>query len=188
MFTHAENSAISAQTPGFQLAPTSPGLAYTKIHIIEGAKLQPKRFRWFIQLLHKVESECWLYTGPKTHNGYGTFGIGGRTDTGGKNLRAHRVAYELWVGKIPEGKLVLHDCNVRNCCNPVHLKIGTAFDNTKQMMQEGRNKYKTHRKITLVILQEMVELRKEGYTLTEIAQMFDVSHECVRENLQNVHS
>ena len=85
---------------------------------------------------------CWLWTGCLTERGYGrcTFGKG--------TQKAHRVAYELTVGLIPEGLLVCHDCpggdNPR-CVNPSHLFLGTKADNTRDMRLKGRGGNKTAR-------------------------------------------
>lgn len=50
------------------------------------------------------------------HGGYGQFWANG------KNRRAHRVAFELLVGPIPEGQTLDHLCRVRACVNPAHLE------------------------------------------------------------------
>jgi hypothetical protein len=50
----------------------------------------------------------------------------------GKTTYVHRLAYELWVGPIPEGLWVLHRCNTPTCCNPKHLYAGK----TKASLEE----------------------------------------------------
>lgn len=59
--------------------------------------------------------ECWAWTGGGPPS-YGRFGIGGRTHL------AHRVAYELMVGPIPDGLDIDHLCRNKVCVNPAHLE------------------------------------------------------------------
>lgn len=54
--------------------------------------------------------------------------------------KAHRVSYQIHVGPIPEGQLVRHTCDVRNCVQPSHLVTGTDADNNRDMMKRGRNR------------------------------------------------
>lgn len=51
----------------------------------------------------------------------------------------HRVAYELTVGPIPEGMVILHSCDNIRCVNPSHLRAGTKGDNNADMFNKGRN-------------------------------------------------
>lgn len=71
----------------------------------------------------KVDSrdgdECWPWV-AKARKGYGQFPLDGRF------IRAHRFAYELAVGPIPEGYQIHHVCGNRLCCKPGHLKAVTA--------------------------------------------------------------
>jgi hypothetical protein len=57
---------------------------------------------------------------------------------GGRNTLAHRAAYTLVHGKVPDGKLVLHKCHNRACCNVKHLYVGTHADNSSDMVEAGR--------------------------------------------------
>lgn len=78
------------------------------------------------------ENGCWLWKLAKDGGGYGIGTLKGRT------CRPHRLAYEAFVGEIPQGMMVCHTCDVRHCCNPDHLWVGTGADNTADMIAKGR--------------------------------------------------
>jgi hypothetical protein len=78
-------------------------------------------------------STCWLWTRGITSWGYGWF-----TRATRKANYAHRVAWELTHGDIPDG-LVLHKCDVRSCVNPDHLYVGSQADNMRDMASRGRS-------------------------------------------------
>lgn len=76
--------------------------------------------------------ECWPWLGTRVGVGYG------RVQVDRVRTVAHRVAYELAVGPIPEGLLVLHRCDNPPCCNPKHLFVGTSSDNAQDALAKGR--------------------------------------------------
>lgn len=78
-------------------------------------------------------SGCWLWTASVGGGGYGKFGGKGRTPQD-----AHRASWQMYRGEIPAGLMVLHRCDVRCCVNPNHLFLGTAKENTHDMMAKGR--------------------------------------------------
>ena len=80
--------------------------------------------------------ECWLWTGVPTRKGYGEMRIGGRV---GRSVRAHRLAWQLTNGPIPDGLHVLHTCDNPPCVNPAHLWVGTNQDNVDDRERKGRN-------------------------------------------------
>lgn len=67
--------------------------------------------------------ECWLWLFSVSTSGYGQFYFSGRLHT------AHRVAYELVKGPIPDGLQLDHLCRNRRCCNPAHLDPVTCAEN-----------------------------------------------------------
>lgn len=80
------------------------------------------------------EKGCWLFSGFINQNGYGRISVNGKPET------VSRVAYELFVGPIPDGLGVLHKCDVRHCFNPAHLFVGTAKDNLQDAANKDRCK------------------------------------------------
>lgn len=82
---------------------------------------------------------CWIWTGTlATHcGGYGVFDR--RREGVRRARRAHRVAYELLVGSIPDQQLLRHKCDNPPCVNPDHLEPGTAKDNSQDMVTRGRH-------------------------------------------------
>lgn len=80
----------------------------------------------------RSESECWLWKASETNKGYGQFRYKGIVD------KAHRVAYILNNGDIPDGMWVLHTCDNRLCCNPRHLRLGDPQDNVSESVSKER--------------------------------------------------
>lgn len=80
----------------------------------------------FWRRVNKTES-CWLWTGKKQTDGYGQYTP--TMDGIRRFWSAHRVAYELMVGPIPNGLQVDHLCRVRLCVNPDHLEAVTQTEN-----------------------------------------------------------
>lgn len=83
----------------------------------------------------KVEKAdgCWNWNGYRDTKGYGAFGLDRKVQ------KAHRVAYILAFGEIPEGAHILHSCDNPPCVNPAHLRAGTRTDNMQDKVLRGRH-------------------------------------------------
>lgn len=80
------------------------------------------------------KGDCLEWTGWRNSQGYGKFGI-----TSLKSYRAHRFAYMLEIGPIPNGALVCHTCDNPACVRASHLFLGTQLDNMRDMVRKGRH-------------------------------------------------
>lgn len=83
----------------------------------------------------RVTPGCWIWEAGKGATGYGRF----RKENYGKTVMAHRFSYELYVGPIPEGFVILHACDNPACVNPSHLSVGTHYDNVVDRMNKDRS-------------------------------------------------
>lgn len=103
-------------------------MTYRDQVIADGAVAQ--RF-WRFVARTDIDS-CWLWQGG-TENGYGRFWVKG-------HVLAHRYAWIVTYGPIPDGGCVLHACDNPPCCNPHHLFLGTMADNNADMLRKGRQR------------------------------------------------
>jgi hypothetical protein len=104
---------------------------------------------------------CWVWTGRLASKKKFRYGI---VIVGGKEVRAHRFAWELAHSTIPEGLCVLHRCDRANCIREEHLFLGTKKDNNldrdsknRQASCEKNNKAK--------LTAEMVSTIRWSYTV-----------------------
>ena len=101
----------------------------------------PLETRFWSKVDIRSPDECWPWKAScSKQTGYGKFGKGGKY---GGWIEAHRVAYELTNGPVPPGFLVMHSCDYRPCCNPLHLFAGTTLDNILDKVRKGIHRWKT---------------------------------------------
>lgn len=118
--------------------------------------------------------ECWLWSGGKTGAGYGVVTLCGR------EVAAHRLAWEIVNGAVPPGLFILHRCDVPACCNPSHLFAGTQADNMQDMVSKGRKYRKPgslhpHAKLDEARVIDIRERRSNGARTRDLARDFGVS-------------
>lgn len=82
--------------------------------------------RFWSNVIRASENECWIWTGCRTPEGYGTLSIENR------QVRAHRQSIILDGRDIPAGMVVDHVCRNRACVNPHHLRVVTRRQNVHE--------------------------------------------------------
>lgn len=127
---------------------------------------------------NKVEKTdgCWLWTGALSEKGYGRFGLER------KNRGAHRVAYILTCGPIPDGQCVCHRCDNRRCVRPDHLFLGTVADNNEDMRQKGRRATLRPPRPTPKITEDIVrQIRASVLGPRALGRLFGVDEALIRQ-------
>ena len=127
-------------------------------------------------------SGCWIWSGAVKELGYGVIGLGHREDG---TEKAHRVAYRLYKGNIPDGMAILHSCDNPSCVNPAHLSAGTLKDNMQDCVRKGRNFIPDNRgeKASWAKLTRdaVAHIRAKLMTGVEYARMYGVSKSAIYE-------
>lgn len=102
----------------------------------------------------------------------------GKIAVNGKQRPAHRVAYELYRGPIPDGMLVCHKCDVRVCVNPDHLFLGTHADNMRDRSAKGRTAIGERSRSTLSN-EDALTIHRSTLRTSTLARKFGVSEGCI---------
>lgn len=124
----------------------------------------------------RTKEECWLWTRGCDMCGYG------KVSKEGKARKAHRIAYELTNGAIPEGMIICHKCDNPPCVNPNHLFLGTDADNRRDSAQKGRgyipNRLGENNHMTNLTSSQVREIKKmlaAGIKTRIIAEEFSIA-------------
>lgn len=149
--------------------------------------------------------ECWEFVSPRMNTGYGLFSV--KTE----RILAHRFAWIITNGTIPDGFDVCHHCDNRPCVRPDHLFVGTRSDNLRDMVSKGRQNFQKHPELrargerngnythpesrphgesqglSKLTEQQVIEIRQlEGISQKEIARRYGVSKHaiyCIQKRL-----
>lgn len=97
-------------------------------------KMDPLSQRFWAKVERVDDSHsCWNWKAAIDSKGYGRMGIRRRL------YGAHRIAWELENGPIPDGLSVCHRCDNPRCVRVSHLFLGTHQENVADMMEKGRD-------------------------------------------------
>lgn len=90
----------------------------------------------------------------------------------------HRLSWEIFKGPIPENMCVCHSCDVRECCNPEHLFIGSRRENFADMVEKDRGTgptKKCKRVLSHDEVEEVLLLKNSGWTYQQLKDRYGLS-------------
>lgn len=121
------------------------------------------------------DDTCWEWQAGRNEDGYGYLRWHGH-----KTEKAHRVAWILRFGEIPDDIEVCHQCDNPPCCNPHHLFLGTHTDNIRDMVAKGRlvtprGEQHGEAKFSDAEIIEMRSKHQAGWKPQDIAKQYGVS-------------
>lgn len=131
---------------------------------------------------HTVGSpdECWPWTGGVDRAGYGRISV-----VGLNIIQVHRIAYLIYIGDLPAGWELMHNCDTPHCVNPAHMKLGTHTDNMHDMSIKKRANYGGSRRVLNPDLVRNMRARyAAGETISSIYRSLNVDWGTVRHAVQ----
>lgn len=93
-----------------------------------------RTIEWIRERCEVDANGCWIWTGSVQSKGYPVCGIPGKRS---RTQLVHRLALAIKLGHRVDG-MSIHSCDVRRCCNPDHLRDGSAHDNMRDAKERGR--------------------------------------------------
>jgi len=132
--------------------------------------MRPETDAEYIDLrsIPEPNSGCILWMAAATKAGYG---IGSRRN---KLVYAHRLAWSVKNGPLPEGRVICHKCDNPGCVNPDHLFCGTVKDNSDDKIAKGRSNRGSRHGMSKLSERDVVEIRHAQGSLRTIANKYGV--------------
>lgn len=129
----------------------------------------------FISKIQPNDNGCWIWSGSRNPDGYGNFHYKGNC------LKAHRVAFQMWVGTLTKGFVICHRCDVAACVNPDHLFQGTQSENNRDRATKGRsaNLHGTNSPVSVLTDDIVKEIRNSPLKGTHLARKYNVSKSAI---------
>lgn len=119
------------------------------------------------------KSGCWLWTGAKTGNGYGTIWIDG------EYVAAHRASYLIHNRSIDADRQVCHRCDTPLCVNPAHLYLGTHQDNMNDRNGRRRQAHGVRNGGAKLNELQVLHIRASKLKGTILSDLFKVSRSTI---------
>lgn len=130
-------------------------------------------------VLIEATTGCWLWQRSVGSHGYGQIRYRKKLYT------THQASYTAFIGEIPKGLVVRHTCDVRECCNPEHLLIGTYQDNADDMVSRSRSNLGEKHPAAKLTWDKVRKIRASDETVGQLAETYNVSPSHIINILNN---
>lgn len=132
-----------------------------------------ERFLSFVEVDPKTGA--WIWRGGVNNAGYGVFWCEGRS------VSAHRYAYAMKHGAIPDGMMVCHKFEEygRHNVNPDHLFLGTGADNMVDASNKGRTLRGERNRASVLSSDDAVAISRSDEPCAVLAERYGVSETVV---------
>jgi len=120
------------------------------------------------------ERDCWRWKSQLASNGYGEFKLRNRT------VKAHRIAYFLMHGcSLAPDEIVMHACDVRDCINPLHLRLGSTLDNRADCIIKARHARGSKQYAAKLTEEQALDIRFSPMLARDLAAKYGIGKDCV---------
>jgi len=133
------------------------------------------RLKLFSSAYLKSETNCWISSLTPS-------GKYPQLQVKSKLLMASRIAYSLMIGMVSINLFVCHKCDNPRCINPNHLFLGSAQDNSNDMIRKGRQNIGINNPMAQLTEEQVKNIKQRinnGETNSSIAQNFPVNHKLI---------
>lgn len=133
----------------------------------------------------KGEDDCWEWKAYRTPEGYGQIRVNW------KLWLSHRYMWTLLWGDIPEGLVIMHQCDNPCCVNPKHLLLGTHLNNVQDKEAKGRgnagaaNGMAKLSDADVEVIRELYHI--DNLSQAEIGRRYGVNRSCICKIVNNTH-
>lgn len=135
--------------------------------------------RFWSRVEVRKQAQCWPWRYGANVNGYGEF----RSERDEKPVTeaAHRVAYKILHGFLPDGAVVRHKCDNPVCCNPYHLETGTHQDNVADRVARDRSARGEGNGRAKLTERDVRIIRKSPLSAETLARTFNVHPDTIED-------
>ncbi len=130
-------------------------------------------------------ADCWLWTGACSGDGYGAFTLRHHV-----MISAHRFAYQIQIGPIPDGEHVLHRCDIKVCVRGEHLFLGNSRINSDDKVAKLRHSYGSSHGRAKLVEADIIAIRREyaagDISQTTLARYYGVNQTIISDIVRHV--